>query len=45
MAGSSDGDLLFAVAEAIEALSLELARNAVKSLTALAPEIAEVQSG
>ncbi|PTQ87157.1 heavy metal translocating P-type ATPase [Agitococcus lubricus] len=36
---------LFAVAEAIEALSLERARNAVKSLTALAPEIAEVQAG
>lgn len=36
---------LFAVAEAIEALSLERARNAVKSLTALAPEIAEVQVG
>ena len=36
---------LFAVAEAIEALSLERARNAIKALTALAPETAEVQSG
>lgn len=36
---------LFAVAEAIEALSLERARNAIKSLTALAPETAEVQHG
>ena len=35
---------LFAVAEAIEALSLERARNAIKSLTALAPETAEVQT-
>ena len=34
---------LFAVAEAIEALSLERARNAIKSLTALAPETAEVK--
>lgn len=33
---------LFAVAEAIEALSLERARNAIKSLVALAPETAEV---
>ena len=33
---------LFAIAEAIEALSLERARNAIKSLTALAPETAEV---
>lgn len=33
---------LFALAEAIEALSLERARNAIKSLTALAPETAEV---
>jgi Cd2+/Zn2+-exporting ATPase len=36
---------LFAVAEAIEALSLERARNAIKSLTALAPETAEVKVG
>lgn len=36
---------LFAVAEAIEALSLERARNAIKSLTALAPETAEVKTG
>ncbi|RJG14416.1 heavy metal translocating P-type ATPase [Pseudomonas cavernicola] len=36
---------LFAVAEAIEALSLERARNAIKSLTALAPETAEVRVG
>ena len=36
---------LFAVAEAIEALSLERARSAIKSLTALAPETAEVQIG
>ncbi|NMM39140.1 MAG: heavy metal translocating P-type ATPase [Glaciimonas sp.] len=36
---------LFAVAEAIEALSLERARNAIKSLTALAPETAEVKIG
>lgn len=35
---------LFAVAEAIEALSLERARNAIKSLTALAPETAEVKT-
>ncbi|MEO6353647.1 MAG: heavy metal translocating P-type ATPase, partial [Burkholderiaceae bacterium] len=34
---------LFALAEAIEALSLERARNAIQSLTALAPETAEVQ--
>ena len=34
---------LFAVAEAIEALSLERARHAIKSLTALAPESAEVK--
>ena len=36
---------LFAVAEAIEALSLERARNAVKALTAIAPETAEVKAG
>jgi len=36
---------LFAVAEAIEALSLERARNAIGSLTALAPETAEVKTG
>ena len=36
---------LFAVAEAIEALSLERARNAIKSLTAIAPETAEVKAG
>ena len=36
---------LFAVAEAIEALSLERARQAIKSLTALAPETAEVSVG
>ncbi len=35
---------LFAIAEAIEALSLERARNAIKSLTALAPETAEVMT-
>ncbi|SFN66110.1 Cd2+/Zn2+-exporting ATPase [Formivibrio citricus] len=35
---------LFAVAEAIEALSLERARNAIRALTALAPETAEVQT-
>ena len=34
---------LFAVAEAIEALSLERARHAIKALTALAPESAEVK--
>ncbi|HPT50633.1 MAG TPA: heavy metal translocating P-type ATPase [Accumulibacter sp.] len=34
---------LFAVAEAIEALSLERARKAIKALTALAPETAEVK--
>ncbi len=34
---------LFAVAEAIEALSLERARYAINSLTALAPDTAEVQ--
>lgn len=36
---------LFALAEAIEVLSLERARNAIKSLTALAPETAEVKIG
>jgi len=36
---------LFAVAEAIEVLSLERARNAIRSLTALAPETAEVKTG
>ncbi|SBP89125.1 heavy metal translocating P-type ATPase [Thiomonas delicata] len=36
---------LFAVAEAIEALSLERARNAIKALTAIAPETAEVKAG
>lgn len=36
---------LFAVAETIEALSLERARHAIKSLTALAPETAEVHTG
>ncbi len=35
---------LFAVAEAIEALSLERARNAIKSLTALAPETATIST-
>lgn len=34
---------LFALAEAIEALSLERARHAIKALTALAPESAEVR--
>jgi len=34
---------LFAVAEAIEALSLERARNAINALTVLAPEMAEVR--
>ncbi|WP_411190809.1 heavy metal translocating P-type ATPase [Paraburkholderia sp. B3] len=33
---------LFALAEEIEALSLERARNAIRSLTALAPDTAEV---
>jgi Cd2+/Zn2+-exporting ATPase len=36
---------LFAVAEAIEALSLQRARHAIASLTALAPETAEVAAG
>jgi len=36
---------LFAVAEAIEVLSLERVRNAIKSLTSLAPETADVGSG
>jgi len=36
---------LFALAEALEALSLARARNAIRSLTALAPETAEVQGG
>lgn len=36
---------LFAVAETIEALSLERARHAIKALSALAPETAEVQQG
>jgi Cd2+/Zn2+-exporting ATPase len=35
---------LFALAETIEALSLERARNAIRSLTALAPETAEVKT-
>lgn len=35
---------LFALAEAIEALSLERARLAIKALSALAPESAEVQA-
>lgn len=35
---------LFAVAEAIEALSLERARQAINSLSALAPETAEVKT-
>src|SRR3546814_301559 len=35
---------LFAVAEAVEVLSLERARHAIKSLTALAPETAEVKT-
>ena len=34
--------VLFALAEAIEALSLERARNAIKALTELAPDIAHV---
>ncbi|MSN25343.1 MAG: heavy metal translocating P-type ATPase [Geobacter sp.] len=34
---------LFAIAEAIEALSLERVRNAIKSLAELAPEFAEVK--
>jgi len=36
---------LFAVAEAVEAMSLERVRNAIKSLSALAPETAEVRVG
>jgi Cd2+/Zn2+-exporting ATPase len=36
---------LFAVAEAIEALSLERARKAVQALSALAPEVAWVRQG
>ncbi|MFT3850335.1 MAG: heavy metal translocating P-type ATPase [Propionivibrio sp.] len=36
---------LFALAEAIEVLSLERARHAIKSLTELAPESAEVKIG
>ncbi|SCC91799.1 Cadmium-transporting ATPase [Thiomonas sp. X19] len=36
---------LFAAAEAIEALSLERARNAIRALTAMAPETAEVKAG
>jgi Cd2+/Zn2+-exporting ATPase len=36
---------LFALAETIEALSLERARHAIKSLSALAPETAEVLLG
>ena len=34
---------LFAIAETIEAMSLARARDAIKSLTALAPEVAEVK--
>lgn len=36
---------LFAIAEAIEALSLERVRNAIKSLAAMVPETAEVKTG
>lgn len=36
--------VLFAVAEAVEVLSLERARHAIQSLTALAPETAEVKT-
>ena len=36
---------LFGVAELIEALSLERARNAIRSLVALAPETAHVRAG
>ncbi len=36
---------LFALAEHIEALSLERARNAIRALTALAPDTAEVDAG
>lgn len=36
---------LFAVAEAIEVLSLERVRNAIKALSSLAPETAEVKVG
>ncbi len=36
---------LFGVAELIEALSLERARNAIRSLVALAPETARVRTG
>jgi Cd2+/Zn2+-exporting ATPase len=36
---------LFAVAEAIEGLSLARARHAIRALTALAPDTAEVQDG
>ncbi len=36
---------LFAVAEAIEALSLERVRNAIKSLADMVPETAEVKTG
>jgi Zn2+/Cd2+-exporting ATPase len=36
---------LFAIAEAIEALSLERVRNSIKSLAAMVPETAEVKSG
>ena len=36
---------LFAIAEAIEALSLERVRNAIKSLASIVPEKAEVKSG
>lgn len=35
---------LFALAEALEVLSLDRARNAIQALTSLAPETAEVQS-
>jgi Cd2+/Zn2+-exporting ATPase len=36
---------LFALAEAIEALCLERARHAIESLSALAPETADIQDG
>jgi Cd2+/Zn2+-exporting ATPase len=36
---------LFAVAEGIERLSLENARNAIRSLAAIAPDVAEIKSG
>lgn len=43
MAGSGHGDVLFGVAEMIEAYSLDRARNAIAGLMSLTPEVAMVK--